>query len=62
MSLLDYASLYDRFGGESNSAYPLDADAKRRIFKQGLLQFAAAMSRPNGGNFANSDSNTLTAN
>ena len=54
MSLLDYASLYDRFGGDNPTSYPLDPSAKRRLFKQGLLEFAAAMSKPNGGNFANS--------
>ena len=61
MGLLDYASLYDRFGGDNSSAYPLDPSAKRKLFKQGLLEFAAAMSRPNGGNFANSLATGLLA-
>lgn len=33
MSLLDYPSLYDRFGGGDFAAYPMTDKDKRRLFR-----------------------------
>ena len=41
-------------GGDNNTFYPLDPSAKRRLFKAGDVGVRGGMSRPNGGNFANS--------
>ncbi len=57
-----YASLYDRFGhNDANSTYKMDDGDKQRSFRQGLLQFAAQVSQPNGGNFAAALSKGLLA-
>jgi hypothetical protein len=58
-----YARLFDRFGPASdpNSPYqPQDAD-KKRMFRQGLLAFAAASAKANGGNLADSLASGLLA-
>jgi hypothetical protein len=58
-----YASLFNRFGPsiDPSSPYqPKDAD-KKRLFRQGLLAFAAASAKPNGGNFADSLASGLLA-
>jgi hypothetical protein len=58
-----YARMFDRFGPQMDpsSPYQVGDDDKRKLFKQGLLQFAAAVSRPNGGNLANSIASGLLA-
>lgn len=49
-----YSRLYDRVNPTANEdAYPLDYKQKDALFRRGLLSFAAAVSRPNGGNLAN---------
>jgi hypothetical protein len=58
-----YARLFDRFGpaADPNSPYqPQDAD-KKRMFRQGLLAFAAASAKANGGNLADSLASGLLA-
>jgi hypothetical protein len=46
-----YSRLFDRLTPQSgNSEYQLDDDQKRRLFRQGLLQFGVAALQPNGGN------------
>jgi hypothetical protein len=58
-----YARLFDRFGpgSDPNSPYqPQDAD-KKRLFRQGLLAFAAASAKANGGNLADSLASGLLA-
>ena len=59
--MIDYANLYGLLGGDNSSAYPLDDSAKRRLFKQGLLEFAANVARPNGGNLMASITSGLLA-
>lgn len=49
-----YSRLYDRLNPTANEdAYPLDYKQKDALFRRSLLSFAAAVSRPNGGNLAN---------
>lgn len=57
-----YARLFDRFAqADPNSAYAMDAASKKKAFKQGLLNMAVALSKPNGGNFASSLASGLLA-
>lgn len=46
-----YGRLFDRFTPQAgNAEYQLDDEQKRRLFRQGLLQFGVAALQPNGGN------------
>ena len=54
-----YARLFDRFTPQGG--YDVEDDDKKRLFRQGLLQFAANVSKPNGGNFANAIATGLLA-
>lgn len=57
-----YGRMFDRFAHpDPNAPYQMQDAQKKRAFRQGLLQFAAAVSRPNGGNFANSIASGLLA-
>ena len=58
-----YASLFDRMNGaqDPNAQYQMGDADKSQSFRHGLLQFAAAMATPNGGNFAQSLSRGLLA-
>jgi len=55
-----YSRMFDRLTPQpANSQYPLDYKDKGAMFRRGLLGFAAAVTRPNGGNFANALANGL---
>jgi hypothetical protein len=46
-----YGRMFDRFTPQAdNSQYPLEDEQKKRLFRQGLLQFGVAALQPNGGN------------
>jgi hypothetical protein len=57
-----YARLFNRFAQpDPNSPYQMQSQDKHRAVQRGLLQMAAALAKPNGGNLTASIANGLLA-